>query len=304
MSWVDIGGLLSDFRYYDFNRLRVKTLTVGDLHTLSSIVGTRSVLGMIDFIDDHIDQDVNKLLDIDFYYIMFWLKKNSYPDNSMTLTWDCVNWITHAQGKPNSIVQDPDIKALSTPSLNFFGYERSKCGNKNTEIVYKIDTTYSAIPDVKLPIGYAFPKVGTMAQAEFVRDSGEYDGLIEYFRWLDYDDINEAIEMFDWEGDGDQTVARIDQLRTQHDYGIRVKYRLTCNRCGKQYTIDKTPDIFGIFPLIDAKAIMDMQYNIMGQFNTSIDNNTSSQSLLYWHSSYVKDRQKAKEQANNQKGKR
>lgn len=298
MDWVDIGGLLSEFRYYSFNRLRVKTFTVGDLLTLSKIVQTRSVLGMIDFIDSHIDQDVNELLDIDFYYVMFWLKKQSYPDSTMTLTWDCTNWNVHEAGKPRVIINDPNIVGMSTPSLNYFGYERSRCGYKNTEIVYKIDTQFRTMPDtIVLPKGYRFPRVRTMGEAEFVRDTGMYDNLIEYFRWLDYDSIHEAIENFDWEGDADETMQKIDRLMAQHDYSIKTAYKLRCSSCHTVHDIKRIPDLFAIFPLIDSQAVMDMQYNLMGQFNVAINPDTDARSLLYWHSNYVKDRQRAKEEA-------
>lgn len=297
MKWIDIGGLLSDFRYYDFKRLRVKPLSVQDLLTLSTIVQSSSVLGMIDFVDDHIDQDVNELLDIDFYYVMFWLKKHSYPDSTVTVTWTCSNINVHKTDKPRELVTDPNIVKMSTPSLNYFGYDRSVCGYMNTEILYKIDTLFKEIPNRDLPIGYRYPRVATLAEAEFLKDTELYDSFLEHIRWLDYPNLAEAIEWFNVEGPADETIQIISDLMDSNDYSIKTKYHLKCNLCGTQHEVVKTPDMFRIFPLIDAKAVMDMQYNLMGQFQVSLAAETDARSFLYWHSNYVKDRRKAQEEA-------
>jgi hypothetical protein len=299
MNYQDIGGLLSGFRYYDFKQLKVKPFSVADLSSISEAVKHRSIIGMVDIVNSHIDQDVNVLLDCDFYYILFWLKQKSYPDTSVTLNWDCVNYPVHFQDQPKHFVKDPEVEGLNTSMLKMLGMERSPCGRLNTDIVYKVNTKFKEIPsDACLPKGFCFPRIGSLVEGEFIKDLGLYDDLIPSLRWLDYSSLEEAIEYFDYEDtDGTETLDKIAKMRKQFDFSIKVSYNLKCASCGKVYNINKEPDMFGILPLVDSKAVYDMQYNLMSQFKTQTGEETESRKLLYWHSLFVKDRQKQKEQA-------
>lgn len=304
MAYQDIGGLLSGFRFYDFKQLKVKPFTIADLTAISEAVKHKSVIGMIDIVDQHIDQDVNQLLDCDFYYILFWLKQKSYPDTSVTLTWECINYPVHVQDKPKSIVTDKELTGLNTSMLNLLGYERSKCNRLNTTIVYQMKTAFKEIPkDLVLPKGYAFPRVGSMVEAEFIKDDGMYNDMLPYLRWLKYDSLADAIEYFDFEDDdGTETLSKIKNLMALYSYDITVEYTLRCLSCDHLYVINKVPDMFSILPLIDSKSVYDMQYNLMSQFKTQTSDDTESRKLLYWHSLFVQDRQKQKEQAQTNKG--
>lgn len=298
-GWLDIGGLLSNFEFYDFDRLRVRTLTIGDLSILRDAVETRNLDTLVLLMQDKIDQDINQLLEMDFRYLMFWIKAKSFPESPMTLTWTCTNHPVHHQGYPRQYAKDPALKKLNTDTLKRIGYERTMCGKKNTEIIRQFNQDVRVMPrGFRLPQGYKFPRVKDMLQAEELKEDKGYGELADLLCWIDEPDLARAEEVFDWEDrDSGQTIERIRELRKNHSYGVGIGYKLTCFRCGHEYPINEAnPSIWDIFPRMGTQAVVDMQYNIMSQFKSYLDESTPTMKFLYWHSLYVKHRKEQEEE--------
>ncbi|SBV38385.1 hypothetical protein BN7874_210 [Phage NCTB] len=297
-GWLDVGGLISDFSHYDFNRIKVRPLTVGDLSVLDNATRHKSIDTLINLMQDHVDQDVTKLLVLDFKYILHWLRQKSFPENSITITWRCVNPRIHVKDFPKEFVRDAGIAHLNSSSLSRLGYERSPCHRLNTEIVYQVKTRVEQIPDnFKLPKGYKWPLIRDLLEAEDMLEKPENEAIVPYLMWIKADSLSEALEEFDWyNDDATQTMHTIDSLRAMR-YGTYTLYKLTCASCGKEYHIDKQADLFEILPAIGTQTVMDLQYNIFGNFpGAVIDEDTPAMKLLYWHSSLVKDKQKKAEE--------
>ena len=298
---LEVGGIISDYSDYPFDRIRLKPLEVGDMLTLFNATQHRSVGTLVNLIQSHVDIDVTQLRVLDFKYILHWLKQKSYPENVMTVTWTCTNWPIQSIGIERVIKDVPYLEKLNSTSLEQLGYERAACKRKNTTLVYNVRTRTTQIPvGFKLPKGYKFPLVRDLLEAEDLLEEPEYEHIVPYLMWLDCGTLKEALELFDWYDDYEKTAGDIERFQAL-PYGTRIMYDLKCNRCDKQYTVDKDLDIFEILPAIDQQKIMDLQYNIFGQFQGAvISEDTPVMKLLYWHSCLVKDKQKQEEERRKQ----
>lgn len=298
-GWLDIGGLLSNFEFYDFKRLRVRTLTIGDLAVLRDAVEYKNLDTLVMLMQDKIDQDIYELLEMDFIYLMFWIKTKSFPESPMTLTWTCTNYPIHHQGYPTRYARDPALRKMNSHTLKRIGYERTQCGKKNTEIVRQFKQNIRVMPEgTRLPKGYKFPRVRDMLEAQELKEDHNMGELADLLTWFDTKTVKEAMEVFDWEDqDSGTTIERLRKLREDYNYGVGIAYTLTCFKCGHKYNIDeKDPSIWDIFPRMSTNAVVDMQYNIMAQFNAYLDETTPTMKFLYWHSLYVKHRKEQEEE--------
>lgn len=296
MSWLDVGGIISDYSVYPFKSIKLRPLTIGDLGVLDNAVRHRSIHTLVDLIQTHISVDVKTLRVIDFKYLLFWLKQKSFPDNSITVEWRCVNPVVHVEGFPKRIDKSGKLDTLNSASLHRMGYERSTCSRLNTEIVYMVRSSVEVIPtNFKLPKGYKFPIVQDLLDAEELLEDESLEHLVPYLMWID-SPLNDALEIFElMDGDIFETCANIDKFKAL-PYGTRINYKLKCGTCDHEYNIVKDPDLFSILPSLPGDKVMDLQYNLFGNFPGAVlDEDTPSMKLFYWHSRLVKDKQKQEE---------
>lgn len=296
-GWLDLGGIISDYQFYDFNKIKVRPFTVSDLSAIDTAVKHKSVETMVTLMQDHVDVDVTKLLDMDFRYVLHWLKQKSFPESSITITWRCVNYPIHIKDFPKRYDKRPEIQSLNTMELHRLGLEKTKCSRLNTEIVYTVRNEVITIPPgFKLPKGYKFPTVQDLLDAEEMEESPELQMMIPYLMWIKADSLYQAVEEFDWLDFSDAIITTVDGLRAL-EFGTYINYELTCQSCGKAYPIRKNFDMFNILPGISQKTVMELQYNIFGNFpGAVISEDTPAMKLLFWHSNLVKDKQKQKEE--------
>ena len=76
-------------KIYDFKEVYIKTFTLEDIYQVSTIGLQQDLNRLIDFIQNHISIDINKITESDFKYILFWERMNSYSYNPILLKWNC-----------------------------------------------------------------------------------------------------------------------------------------------------------------------------------------------------------------------
>lgn len=76
-------------KIYDFKEVYIKTFNLEDIYQVSTIGIQQDLNRLINFIQDHLSIDINKITEADFKYVLFWERLNSYSYNPIILKWNC-----------------------------------------------------------------------------------------------------------------------------------------------------------------------------------------------------------------------
>lgn len=234
-----------------FNELRVRPLTVFDLERIYEARQTKSRKLILNVVASAIDRPLHLLTFGDFWYIMFWLKLNSYTKSPMQIIWRCPACEAKYRAA-NSIPAETVLNFDSSTDLAFFNLERLMRSSHKIIDMPK---------PPKIPNGLDIPR------------------MQHFLAFNDYLDKNEGEKIkigtaaLYVKGDAKYTKAhpdsfqgKLDTLRLHPDsmeiyynaqtlavllhHGVEEAARVRCQKegCGVWYTVPMETDLLSFFP--------------------------------------------------------
>ena len=172
-------------------------------------------------------------------------------------------------------------------------YHELQCNMLNTEEVSKFRTVTNKWR--AMPTGLRHPTVQRWADAYVLSETVGPVALQAM-----YIDSDLSIE---------DTIANTppDELMnvSKHVFEIcELETTFKCNRCFRTYTQRTAVDLLSYLRVYSDASMMNMSMDLTTNKGTYIPDNIPIEKLLYWHSCFIKDMQRAKEEAALQKSKR
>ena len=84
-----VQDIASEFALYPFKEIVMSGFLLSELMLLAKANSTDSILPILKAVDNVIDVDVNILTIPDFFYMMYWLRIESFPKTPLYLPWTC-----------------------------------------------------------------------------------------------------------------------------------------------------------------------------------------------------------------------
>jgi hypothetical protein len=308
--YSSIGGLPSEYRWYDIKALNVRQILLSDMSAIErskSQSRMQDTVSLLNEFTDWAEYDIWKLTCGDAIYILAYLRKTCYTESHLTMTWDCyAHAIKNARGTIFREHSDKDDRWLMRNKM-----KKSKCGTKNTNLVYA--NKYKYVPIIPkwsaldIPSDCHVPTLYDIHLIEEYSDSNEKDWLkykkfADVIACIDGSTIEEKLELFAVKHSA-KFVRDVNKFYANAYHGIELRYELDCAECGNKPQMVKRLGTHDVLPNITEKSVMNMQFNIMQAMNIQVTEDTPIKKLLYWHSVYQKNaaERKQKELANKAK---
>lgn len=211
----------------------------------------------------------------DFRYMLAMFDRNSWPQSHRLYEWRCTTpFFVDMRGE----------RYYDRPrGCKFVEVD---CGLLNTEEVMRQRIVQHKWRD--LPRGLRHPTVQRWIDAELlaehenrtqVMNAMYIDSDIPLAQTLEYADPIELLNASNY-------VYVSCELETTHK----------CNRCFRTYTYKSPIDILGYFRVFSDTSMMNMTLDLASAKNIYVPDDITINKLLYWHSAYVHDKNKAEEQ--------
>ncbi len=239
----DIGPLPSNFIPYmskteqdttqiDFCNLLIRPFSIHEIKLISKAIQQKDYSNLIRAVDMCIDQDVNCLTTGDFYYLLFWLRVNSYPKSPIVVPWTC----TQQVDENGSISLD-------------YGVSKT-CGMENTQNIQSTSITVIELDEEKaknLDPDLDYPRVATLNEMATLAKVPELANLVYSARWIKkgrtikekiaYLETLPDLTLFDTAMDTNETLP----------HGVSEYVNLTCAKCKANYRHELKLDPFTFF---------------------------------------------------------
>ena len=288
-----MGGIPTQYMYYSFKDILIRPFSVQDLSLVFKGVQHKRIAHIIRAMDASVDIDINELTDGDFLFCQAHARGISYPSSNITATWNCHRPVVRYKDK---IVRKPFALELNEAELAERGWKREECGFANAIIVNQATIRPVLPPDnFQMPEGLAFPRVSTLIELEEALDEDEialpYRYCIRALRWIkEGKTIADKWEYINSIHGGMELLDLAFLCEDEIIHGAEETIPIRCDRCDFTRTVKRLVDPYTFLACTTETSVLDMQYNLMGAMGISIDEDAPARKLLYWHSSYVKDK--------------
>lgn len=216
-DFVEIGDLPSKYIMYDFKKIMARGFRVPELRLIAKAAANNDIYYLIRAVDLVLDVDVNLLTIPDFYYILYWLRIESYPNTPLYMPWKCDNEVqVEKNGK-----KVPD--------------EFSPCDYDNISPLHKTDLRIVYIDEGKdydkLPEGLDYPRVSLLPSIDY-KDIADSDRLLyDIARWVaGGEDIDSKLATLEKQTNNNLWEAAI-AVNKRISYGVKEGATVTCERC-------------------------------------------------------------------------
>ena len=305
----DIGDLPTGFRLYSFKELMLRPFSLNELYIIAAGHQVDSIRHVIRAAQIVTSCDVNQLTDGDFAYVLAWLRMNSYPASPINAVWNCrsKSLLDHKRRKLNM----SKAAGKSAAEIDRLGWTLKECGHENVYLSHGASMDIVVLEEDTLDDGLDYPRIGTLVEAEDLREEPEFVHIVDALRWIkEGTTLRDKYEHVKQLGNLDLFNKAKAMADGRITHGVTETVPIECMMCSTKQTIfDKVPSFIRFFAAYTETSLYNIQYNLTTAFNIFIEDNMPSQKLLYMHSSYVKDLNEKKERdalkaATQRKGKR
>ena len=214
---VEVGELPSKYLPYKFDKINIRGFLLPEIRLIAKAHAQKDIYYVIKAVDSVIDQDVNILTIPDFYYLLYWLRIESYPKTPMYLPWTC----------------DNDVP-LEVNGKKVEG-ETQKCGFENlsqlTQTALSIDYLDKCPGFDKLPRGLDFPRVSVMPSIDYKEADDPDRLLLEVIKWVaEGEKIDDKIRVLEAQTSMELYEEALRINESMH-YGVHEGAKVVCDSC-------------------------------------------------------------------------
>lgn len=244
---------------------------------------------LLEVIQNVCTHDVSSMEDDDFRYLLAFVDRVSYTEDSRVMTWKCLapRWVRGVEGTAGF-----DYTPVNPHNP---AYVKTTCDSLNTQDVRFTVKLNGGRRE--LPANMRHPIVGTLEEAQTAIESGYPEDLIMCARWVDSDWPLTAI--------ADSLSCEELAVIKRHMYScVTVEQKLRCGFCPNEVTSNDPLDMFGFLRVFSDVSMMNMQFNLSMHFNACIPEDIPLKRLLYHHGCYVQDRREAEKKKREREAQR
>lgn len=304
--YVDIGDLPTGAATYDFDRLYMRQFILEDLqllhHGMTSKV--RPHQHIIRAVQLTCNQDITRLTDGDFIYVMAWLRKQSFPEFPIQAKYTCQNPVYVNANNNIGTFASPAEAAAQKFSLHPCGAVNKLLVRKNFVKVYTLDDDDLVIKHPEID----FARVETLTDYhEHIDENPRDKHVADLARWVKRGKTFKAKLMYLLAQPDFKLFDEIEKTKDHYFHGITENIQLVCGQCNHERWHESNPCLLKFFSDNTDKDIYNMSYNLMSQFGAAPDLKLPARMFIYHHSTLVADRRDAEnkaKQAREQRGRR
>jgi hypothetical protein len=210
--------LPSKFKPYKEDECIIRPLKTGEVRKVEALVAGRSELSIVDIVKDAVKLDVNKLTLGDFWYILSWLRINTYKNYPFLIEWAC----------PNSHKNTLNIE-----------FSKLKIGELPDEfeepIQLKISDTVTLpmrlprVGDEKIVANYL--KKTSIKSAPTPEDEEQASQAIQIDNGRSLYENIELLKTIEDSPDGPEAIMKIEALNIEFQHGLPRFLEDTCKEC-------------------------------------------------------------------------
>ena len=259
MHTIDALTLPSRCAPYTFNEVEMGNYSVKQIMLMSSASVLKSVAPMVEALNQVLNVDAATLTDGDFYYLQALQRLEVYTESPLEVNWSCTGTIFREKEGLRRVFTLEQLKKTTADWEAATEEQRADmtnpdelivvsetCDKQNKVNIKMADLVVFQLEEkIKLPEGLDFPRVATLAEANALRTSPEYAGVVDAVRWIAFGDtIEEKLEYVTEHGLS--LLEKAMQCNLLHRHGISRIIKKGCPSCGteSQHMFDITPDIF------------------------------------------------------------
>lgn len=211
----------------------------------------------------------------DFRYMLAMIDRNSWPQSHRLYEWRCTQtFFVDMRGE----------RYYDRPRGRKF--VEVECNLLNTEEVMRQKIVTHKWRD--LPQGLRHPTVQRWIDAELLAETEDRTQVMNAM-YIDSDiTLAQTLEY----------ASPVELLNASNYVYVSCELETThkCNRCFRTYTYKSPIDILGYFRVFSDTSMMNMTLDLASAKNIYVPDDITINKLLYWHSAYVHDKNKAEEQ--------
>lgn len=211
----------------------------------------------------------------DFRYMLAMIDRNSWPQSHRLYEWRCTQtFFVDMRGE----------RYYDRPRGRKF--VEVECNLLNTEEVMRqkiVTHKWRALPQ-----GLRHPTVQRWIDAELLAETEDRTQVMNAM-YIDSDiPLAQTLEY----------ASPVELLNASNYVFVSCELETThkCNRCFRTYTYKSPIDILGYFRVFSDTSMMNMTLDLASAKNIYVPDDITINKLLYWHSAYVHDKNKAEEQ--------
>ena len=204
--FFSIGALPSGYAPYDFDELMIRPFSFVELKLLSRAAQTKTDMNVVHAVNNCVSEDAFNLTVGDFYYVLFWLRVNSYPKTPWTVSWTCRN-----------VLEDEEEQRL--------------CGASNISRISSSSVEILPLEKTELPEGIDFPRAKHLDDIQDLLKDPDTRYLVKEIQWIAGDSIPEKIRKLESSESLDLFEAA-KQASDDLQHGIVETIQLKCKECG------------------------------------------------------------------------
>lgn len=210
----------------------------------------------------------------DFRYMVAMFDRDSWPQSHRLYEWRC--------SQPFFVDMRGERYYDRPTRCKFVEVE---CDMLNTEEVMKQRVVASKWTD--LPQGLRHPTVQRWIEAEVLSETMDRTQVMNAM----YIDSDLSLELTL------EYAAPVELLNARRHAFVSCELETThkCNKCFREYTYKTPIDILAYFRVFSDTSMMNMTLDLASAKSIYVPDDITINKLLYWHSSYVYDRNKAAE---------
>lgn len=254
--------------------VRIKRITADAMPSLYNAQKYKLPDLFVDTLARFTNVNVREMYLEDFRYMIAMFDKDSWPQSHRMYEWRC-NEPFYVDMHGERHYERPTGRK----------YVKVPCGVLNTEEVMR----HRVISHewCKLPEGLRHPTVQRWIEAELLAETFDRTMAMNAM-YIDSDLPLEQTLLY---------VNPMEIINAGH-YAFtscELETKHVCNRCFRTYTYTTPIDLLGYFRVYSDTSMMNMTLDLASAKSIYVPDDVSIKKLLYWHSSYVQDKNKAEE---------
>lgn len=281
MYALTVGGLLTEYRYYDFKEIRCKSLAIEHMPLVQDIAhfkrGEYVYTLLCDILDIKPEQILNLTLG-DIVYIFTLMRYKFYTDTPTTVEWKCSS--TGYVDADGHFLFDQN---LPIDYIRANSIRTKECDRLNTQLIYSNNFQFEPISLSEFPEDPIL-RIPTLADRILVDEISDSPDWKYYKR---FEKILLCIQADTVEGKLD-ALSDINLISEANDFiartlhGVEYSYTIRCDTCGTSHKISKMLDIYSTLPVLDQTSVMNIQYTCLRDHHVLLSEDTPILKAIYW----------------------
>lgn len=281
MYALTVGGLLTEYKYYDFKEVRCRPLAVEHMPLVQDIAHFKRGEYVNTLLCNILDIEPRQVLNLtlgDIVYIFTLMRYKFYTDTPTTVEWKCSS-TGYVDGEGHFLFD----QNLSPEYVRANNISTKECDRLNTQLIYSNNFHFEPVSLENFP-NEPILRIPTLFDRILVDEISDRPDWKYYQK---FEKVLLCIRSNTVEGKLDalndvSIVSEANDFLADTLHGVEYSYTIRCDTCGATHRISKMLDIYSTLPVIDQTSVMNIQYTCMRDHHVLISEDTPILKAIYW----------------------